>query len=128
MGQLYKVLKIDIFESCSWLGPLGVLVHQKKILTLGALIKAMSVQNLWVAQKCAFIGKSAIFTFFWSIFFFKFIRKMWENQFRGVRVLWAHSGATKLENQCFLFVFPILSPQSEPKVLLRPRIGLPAFF
>ena len=30
MGQLYEVLKIDIFESCSWLGPLGVLVHQKK--------------------------------------------------------------------------------------------------
>ena len=39
MGLLYKVLKIDIFESCSWLGPLGVLIHQKKILTLGALIK-----------------------------------------------------------------------------------------
>ena len=29
---------------------------------------AMSVQNLWVAQKCAFIVKSAIFTFLWSIF------------------------------------------------------------
>ena len=27
MGLLYKVLKIDIFESCSWLGPLGVLVR-----------------------------------------------------------------------------------------------------
>ena len=39
MGLLYKVLKIDIFESCSWLGPLGVLIHQKSLLTLGALIK-----------------------------------------------------------------------------------------
>ena len=40
MGQLYKVLKIDSFESCSWLGPLGVLIHQKKkFLTLGVLIK-----------------------------------------------------------------------------------------
>ena len=35
MGQLYKVLKIDIFESCSWLGPLGVLIHQKKIFDPG---------------------------------------------------------------------------------------------
>ena len=75
--------------------------------------------------------------FYWKIrnfyiflvhFFFKFIRKTWANQFRGVRVLLAHSGVTKLENQCFLLVFPVLSPRSELKVLLRPRIGLPEFF
>ena len=88
---------------------------------------AMSVQNLWVAQKCAFIGKSAICTWFWSIFF-KFIRKTWANRFRRVRVLWAHSGATKWEKHRFLIVFWVLSPRSEPKVLLRPGIGLPAFF
>ena len=28
----------------------------------------------------------------------------------------------------FLFVFPVLSPRSEPKVLLRPGISLPTFF
>ena len=40
MGQFLEVVKIDNFESCSWLGPLGVLIHQKKFfLTLGALIK-----------------------------------------------------------------------------------------
>ena len=39
MGRFSEVLKIDIFESCSWLGPLGVLVHQKIFLTVGALIK-----------------------------------------------------------------------------------------
>ena len=87
----------------------------------------MSVQNLWVAQKCAFIVKSAIFTFFCP-FFKKFIRKTWANRFRGVRVLWAHSGAKKLEKLSKIHVFPILSPRSEPKVLLRPGIGLPTFF
>ena len=34
------------------------------------------VQNLWVAQKCAFIGKSAIFTFFWFIFFSNLNQKL----------------------------------------------------
>ena len=31
MGQFSEVVKIDIFESWSWLGPLGGLNHQKKI-------------------------------------------------------------------------------------------------
>ena len=46
MGQFLEVVKIDNFESCSWLGPLGVLIHQKKILTLGALIKEIQATKV----------------------------------------------------------------------------------
>ena len=165
MGQLYKVLKIDIFESCSWLGPLGVLIHQKKIWPWVRLLRRyrlpkwakMSVRAIFTNKRnfflrddlkhsknqsgpkwphlsifslkfcgnwrsgppgCGYVSSKFVggpeMCFYWKIrnfyiflvhFFFKFIRKTWANQFRGVRVLWAHSGVTKLENLCFLINF-----------------------
>ena len=92
---------------------------------------AMSVQNLWVAQKCAFIGKSAIFTFFWSIFFLNSSEKRGQTDFGRKSTLGSLRGnktgktSKKLSKN---IDFRVLSPWSEPKVLLRPRIGFPAFF
>ena len=39
---ILDIVKIYIFESCSWLGPLGVLIHQKKIFDHGTLGRAPS--------------------------------------------------------------------------------------
>ena len=46
-----------------------------------------------------FYCKIRNFYIFTVHFFFKFIRKTWANRFRGVRVLWAHSRATKREKR-----------------------------
>ena len=67
-------------------------------------------------------------------FFFKFIRKTWENQFRGVRVLWTHSGATKPEKRSkkfifdpFLIAFPVLSLELCSKYSYAPESVCPRF-
>ena len=49
--------------------------------------------------KMCFYCKICNFYILMVHFFKKFIRKTWANRFRGVRVLWTHSGATKREKR-----------------------------
>ena len=66
-------------------------------------ILAKSHQNLRKISKNS--SFRSIFTWFWSIFFSNSSEKRGQTNSRGVRVLWAHSGASKLEKQSKINVF-----------------------
>ena len=75
-----------------------------------------------------FYCKIRNFYIFMVHFFFKFIRKTWANRFRGVRVLWAHSGATKREKRAKNDRFSSFVALEWAQSTLTPRNRFPHVF
>ena len=99
-------------------------------------ILAKSHQNLRkISKKMKNSSFRSIFTWFWSIFFFKFIRKTWANQFPGCKSSLGSLRGDKtrktIKNQRFLInfcsFFPFCRPGVSSKYSYAPESVCPRF-